>query len=72
MKTPTKFYTTDDIIVELKSKQGVRTQTEFAEEIGITQGFLNKVYSGVRNPDIKILDYLSLVEVGPLYQRKGR
>ena len=67
-----KFYTTSDIITELKGKQGVRTQVEFAEEIGISQGFLNKVYKGVQNPGSKILDFLKMVEVGPLYQRKGR
>jgi hypothetical protein len=67
-----KFYTSTDIIAELKGKQGVRTQVEFAEEIGISQGFLNKVYKGLRPPPKVVLDLLKMEEVGPLYQRKGR
>lgn len=67
-----KLYTPSEIIDELKSRQGVRAQTDFAEEIGITQGTLNKVLSGKLGPGEKVLQYLELEEVGPMYRRKAR
>jgi len=39
---------TMDIIEKLKEKQGEKSQTEFAAELGITQSYLSKIYAGER------------------------
>ncbi len=38
----------------LRKYQGQRTQTEYAELLGITQGYLSLIYSGARNPGIDV------------------
>ncbi len=66
------YLTPEDVIEELKSRQGVRTQTEFAGELHITQGHLANIYGGKRRPPAEVLEYLGLQDAGQLYKRKAR
>jgi DNA-binding transcriptional regulator YiaG len=66
------YLTPEDVIEELKSRQGVRTQTEFAGELGMTQGHLALVYSGKRKPPAAALELLKLEDGGQLYKRKAK
>jgi DNA-binding transcriptional regulator YiaG len=66
------YLTPADVIEELKSRQGLRTQTEFAGELGMTQGHLALVYGGKRKPTEKMLELLKVEDAGQLYKRKAR
>ena len=66
------YLTPADVIEELKSRQGLRTQTEFAGELGMTQGHLALVYLGRRKPPEKALELLKIEDAGTLYKRKAR
>lgn len=66
------YLTPADVIEELKSRQGLRTQTEFAGELGMTQGNLANIYSGSRKPTEKMLSLLGIEDAGQLYKRKVR
>lgn len=66
------YLTPADVIEELKSRQGLRTQTEFAGELGMTQGHLALVYGGKRKPPEKALEFLKIEDAGQLYKRKVR
>lgn len=66
------YLTPDEVIAELKSRQGLRTQTEFARELGMTQGNLANIYAGNRKPTEKVLEVLGLTDAGQLYKRKAR
>ena len=48
------------IVETLKRKQGARTLTALAQEIGITVGYLHDVYTSRRAPGPKILAFLKL------------
>ena len=52
----------DDVITRLKSMQGGKTQLEFAEELGVTQQALSKIYAG-QNPGPRVLKRLRLRRV---------
>ena len=61
--TKTK-YSAEEVLGLLRDKQGNRTQTEFAVEIGVTNQYLSDVLNGRRGPTgPAILRYLGL-EVG--------
>lgn len=66
------YLTPADVIEELKSRQGVRTQTEFAGELGMTQGNLANIYAGNRKPTEAVLELLKIDDAGQLYKRKVR
>lgn len=73
MKTPDTIYLTpSEVADELKKRQGLRTQTEFADELGISQPFLANIYGQKRKPTQAILDVLKLEDAGTLYRRKAR
>lgn len=38
----------------IRKHQGDLTQTEYAELLGITQGYLSLIYSGARNPGMDV------------------
>lgn len=38
----------------LRRHQGSLTQTEYADLLGITQGYLSLIYSGARNPGMDV------------------
>lgn len=60
--------TRDDIILLLRKRQGTRTQTELAADIGVSKQYLSDVVLGHRDPGPAILEYLGLVKT---YAKKG-
>lgn len=53
-------YTPEQVISLLASKQGGRSQREFAKEIGVSQQFLCDLLKGRRTPGPAVLKYLDL------------
>jgi hypothetical protein len=67
------YLTPEDVIAELKSRQGLRTQQEFAEtDLGITQGHLANIYSGNRKAPSNVIAFLGLIDAGQLYRRREK
>ena len=58
MKTP--GYTKEEVLRRLAEKQGSRTQTALAEEIGISRPYLSDVLNGRRDPGPAILSFVGL------------
>lgn len=58
-----------DIVDALKKRQGEKSLTVFAKEIGVSLVYLWDVVHGNRNPTGKILDYLGVEKV-ITYRRK--
>lgn len=54
------FYTREDVVALLKQRQGSKTSSDFAEEIGISVQLLSSVLNGTRNPAGEVLKYLRL------------
>lgn len=52
--------TVQEILDQLKWKQGDRSLRTFAEEIGVTAAYLSDVYRGNREPAKTILAYLNI------------
>ena len=67
-----RYYTQDDVVKMLESKQGVKMQKDFAEEVGVSAPFLANVMAKVRMPDSVILTWLGLEKVEQLYRQKGK
>lgn len=61
-------YTRDAVILLLRKRQGTRTQTELATDIGVSKQYFSDVVSGRREPGPAILRYLGLVKT---YAKKG-
>ena len=59
------YYSADDVVKLLRVRQGMRTQEDFAAEIGISYQLLSNVLLKSRAPGAKILRFLKLrKEVG--------
>ena len=43
------------LILELRHRQGVRTQREFAQCLGISESMLSRLYLGSRRPGVEVL-----------------
>ena len=54
------YYAVEDVIKLLKTRQGTRTQEDFAGEIGISFQLLSNVLMAKRMPGQKILKFLKL------------
>jgi hypothetical protein len=67
-----RYYTQDDVVKMLESKQGVKMQKDFAEEVGVSAPFLANVMAKVRMPDSVILGFLGLEQADRLYLRVGK
>ena len=52
------------VVEKLKENQKLRqlTMRDFAEVIGVTEGWLYRVYAGSEKPGRKILDFMNLEE----------
>lgn len=61
MKTMAKTFTRDQVIELLKVRQGDRSATDLADEIGVSKAYISDLFMGRRNPGPKILKYLGLV-----------
>lgn len=57
-----KGLTRDDLIAMMKRKQGKRTAKQYAEELGVSAGYLCEIYLGRRNPGDRILSQFGLTE----------
>ena len=62
------YYSRDDVVKLLKQRQGGKTTTDFAEEIGISMQLLSSVLLGSRQPGTAILKFLKLRKA-VVYQR---
>lgn len=49
-----------DLISLLKKKQGERTASEFAREIGISPSYLSDIYLGRRAPGPSVLEFMGV------------
>ena len=67
-----RYYTQDDVVKMLESKQGVKMQKDFAEEVGVSAPFLANVMAKTRMPNKVILSFLGLEKVEQLYRQKGK
>jgi hypothetical protein len=56
-----KTLTLEDVIAEMKRRQGKRTNADFARELGVTNAYLGDIYLGRRTPGPAILGPLGLV-----------
>jgi transcriptional regulator with XRE-family HTH domain len=53
-------YTTDELVLMLKNRQGGLTQQQFALEIGISLTLLNQIMNGTRSVGNRhVLEYLA-------------
>lgn len=60
----------EDVIQELRRRQGDRTLTALAAEIGVSAPYLVDVYKGRRAPGKKIMEYLGITrDVRVSYRR---
>lgn len=67
-----KAFTLDDVVDMLKNRQGDRTLTALAAEIGVSKAYVSDIYKGRRNPGPTVLEFLGLVAVIPdTYYRKA-
>lgn len=57
-----------DIQAMLRSLQGDRTQKQFGDEIGISQGYIGRVLIGKDEPGPSILKYLKLRKVATIHE----
>lgn len=61
----------EDVVAELKSKQGKRSLRSYARNIECSASYLSDIYRGTRNPGPKILEALDLeCEVTVTYQKR--
>jgi len=65
-----KHYTRDQVISILKKRQGERTQSELADELGVSQQYLCDVYAGKRYIGVKILEALGMYREWAYYIKK--
>ncbi len=56
-----KRLTVDEVIDLMRKRQGERTQRDLAEELGVSQQYLNDVYLRRREPGESILKGLGIV-----------
>jgi transcriptional regulator with XRE-family HTH domain len=56
-----RTFNRDQVMDLLKARQGDRTASDLAQEIGVTKAFISDLFSGRRDPGPKILKYLGLV-----------
>jgi len=54
------YYTREDVVKLLKSRQGSKTLADFSDEIGISFQLLSAVFNGTRQPNGKLLKFLKL------------
>jgi transcriptional regulator with XRE-family HTH domain len=52
--------TRDQVVEILKKRQGELSQTKFAQSLGISQGHLNQIYTGRKEPGLSVLSKLGL------------
>jgi transcriptional regulator with XRE-family HTH domain len=52
--------TRDQVVEILKKRQGNLSQMAFAERLGISQGHLNQIYTGKKEPGASVLSKLGL------------
>lgn len=57
-----KTLTAAEVIDILKQKQGTRSDSQFAVELGISKAYLCDLYKGRRTPGEKILERIGLVK----------
>jgi hypothetical protein len=65
----------EEVVGQLKKKQGQRSLREYARSIGCSAAYLSDVYLGRRAPGPKLLDELGLerqVVTKVTYKRKGK
>jgi hypothetical protein len=56
-----KQLTLEQVVALMKERQGDKPQRVFAQELGITQGYLSDIYRLNRQPGEQILEKLGLV-----------
>jgi transcriptional regulator with XRE-family HTH domain len=56
----TKHLTREKLVDLLKKKQGDRSASDLANELGVTPSYLSEIFSGKRNPGPKVLEQLGL------------
>jgi transcriptional regulator with XRE-family HTH domain len=55
--------TRDQVVEILKKRQGELSQTAFADTLGISQGHLNQIYTGKKDPGASVLSKLGLRKI---------
>lgn len=60
--SPKKALTVDEVIAMLRKGQGALSLRGYAEELGITPGYLSDLYKGNRTPGQTILSQLGLAK----------
>lgn len=58
-----KGYTLDETLKLMRKRQGDRTMSQYALDLGVTQGYLSDVYREKRSPGAVILEDLGLAPV---------
>jgi hypothetical protein len=56
-----RTYSLDEVVEMLKQRQGERSVSAFAGEVGVSDKLLYAIYAGDRNPGQTVLDYLGIV-----------
>jgi predicted transcriptional regulator len=57
-----RMLTREQVIKELRRKQGERTNRDFAAELGIHESHIGQIYKGTRDPGESILSQLNLTK----------
>jgi len=60
--SPKKALTVDEVIAMLRKGQGALSLRRYADELGITPGYLSDLYKGNRTPGQTILSQLGLAK----------
>lgn len=60
MKKTVIYLSTADVVAMMKSRQGGKQQSEFAEEMKVSPQLLSEIYRGNRSPGTKILKNLGV------------
>lgn len=56
-----KRYTLDDVVGMLRIRQGERSNSALANEIGVHKSYIGDIYKGRKAPGPTILKYLGIV-----------
>jgi predicted transcriptional regulator len=65
-----KRYSCDQILQLLKDRQGDRTQSDLADDLGVSQQYLCDVFAGKRDPGTKILEALGMYREWSYYLKR--
>jgi hypothetical protein len=58
-----KFFSLEQIILMLKSRQGGRNSSQYAKDLGVSRQFMSDVMSGTRGPSKEMLDSIGMERI---------